>query len=87
MIIEHENGRAFINGYELGAEPTPEMFEAHRAVQRYLDSAEVAWCLDEGELTQSEFELLCRRFRNVDWSHERWDAIWSGCSEIIGERS
>ena len=87
MVITHVDRKAYIHGYELGAEPTPEMFAIYRTVQKFLDAEEVANWLDEGDLSQGEFELLCRRFGKLDWSGERWEAIGYEYREIIDERS
>lgn len=86
-----------VNGYEIGNEPTDEEFAAYRKVRAYNDRLDVAAVLEyiectcenpeDGRLTQEEFELLCHRFRKLDFSDSVWDAVRYEHDEIIEGRS
>lgn len=75
-----------VNGYEVGQYPTDEEFATYRKVERFLSLEWLACMVDEGVLTQDEFELLEHRYSKLDFSIEECDAVEYELEQIISER-
>ena len=82
-----------VNGYEIPDEPTAAEFSTYFKVERYFEQEGIAEWLgdedddDERRLTQDEFEKLCWRFHDGDFSPEQADYLHYLKGEIINERS
>lgn len=76
-----------VNGYEVGPYPTDEEFAVYRKVEQFLALEWMACMVDEGLLTQDEFELLESRYSKLDFSAEECDAVEYEVEQIINERS
>ena len=81
-----ERGNMKVNGYEVGQYPTDEEFATYRKVERFLSLEWLACMVDEGVLTQDEFELLEHRYSKLDFSIEECDAVEYELEQIISER-
>ena len=75
-----------VNGYEIGSYPTADEFATYRRVDRFLSLEWLACMVDEGQLTQDEFELLEHRYSKVDFSIEECEAVEYEIGQIISER-
>jgi len=92
-----ERGNAMlVNGYEVGAEPTKEEMAAFMKVRWFLLREWVANTLANGsrqdgtsfdELYQDEFDELCNRFYDLDWSADELQALEYEYERMDEERS
>lgn len=81
-----------VNGYEIMDEPTDEEFRTYFKVEQFFEQEWIAQWLGEPDdfderLTQDEFERLCWRFHDGDFSAEESEYLHYLRREIIGERS
>ena len=83
-----------VNGYEIVDEPTQEEFAVYFRVQQFFEQEWIAQWLGapeddyfEERLTQDEFERLCWRFHDGDFSAEESEYLYFLQEQIIKERS